>query len=129
MIFALLGDDVTLPCGIPFINSCSSINWSMAGEFGSVSEVVEAGKITPPNNLRLGLLKDCSLKINQLVHNDARIYFCGSGELRSNVSLHILESECFVLFSLTFLTNLLTVSRDFLFINQLQRTRLLQMAQ
>lgn len=92
-MFALLGDYVTLPCDIPFIKSCSSISWSMAGEFGSVSEVVKAGKVTPPNIHRLGLLKDCSLKINQLILNDARIYFCNGGEHNSSVSLHILERE------------------------------------
>lgn len=100
-MFALLGDDVTLPCGIPSIKSCSSISWSVAGEFGSVSEVVKAGRVMPPNVHRLGLLQDCSLKINQLILNDARIYSCDDGALNSSVSLHFLERECVVLVSQT----------------------------
>ncbi|XP_054477961.1 uncharacterized protein LOC129109844 isoform X2 [Anoplopoma fimbria] len=92
-MFALLGDDVTLPCGIPSIKSCSSVNWNMAEEFQWITEVVKAGKVTAPGltGLRLGLLKDCSLKINHLELNDARLYSCDSGKLNSTVSLHILE--------------------------------------
>ncbi|XP_029308252.1 uncharacterized protein LOC115021757 isoform X2 [Cottoperca gobio] len=63
---------------------------SFAGEFRTVTEVVKAGMVTAPNALRLGLLKDCSLKINRLVLDDARIYSCNSGLLNSNVSLQIL---------------------------------------
>ncbi|XP_031708340.1 uncharacterized protein LOC116386357 isoform X2 [Anarrhichthys ocellatus] len=92
-MFALLGEDITLPCGIPSIESCSSVNWNMAEEFQSIAEVVKAGKVTAPspNALRLGLLKDCSLKINHLELNDARLYSCDSGTLNSSVSLQILE--------------------------------------
>ncbi|KAK9513647.1 hypothetical protein VZT92_027163 [Zoarces viviparus] len=92
-MFALLGEDITLPCGIPSIESCSSVNWNIAEEFQSIAEVVKAGKVTAPspNALRLGLLKDCSLKINHLELNDARLYSCDSGTLNSSVSLQILE--------------------------------------
>ncbi|XP_070692071.1 uncharacterized protein [Pempheris klunzingeri] len=87
VVFAL-GDRVTLPCGIASIKSCSSVNWNMAGVFGSVTEVVKAGRVTAPNGL--GLLKDCSLQINHPVVNDARLYSCHSGAHNSNVSLQIL---------------------------------------
>ncbi|XP_071326369.1 uncharacterized protein cyp21a2 isoform X3 [Trachinotus anak] len=63
----------------------------MTGEFGSVTEVVKAGRVTGPDPTRLGLLKDCSLEINNPVLNDARLYTCGSGALNSSVSLLILE--------------------------------------
>ncbi|XP_074510067.1 uncharacterized protein LOC141779222 [Sebastes fasciatus] len=85
VMFAILGDDITLPCGVPSIKSCSSVNWNMAGKFQSV---VRAGRVTAP---RLGLLKDCSLQINHLVLDDARLYSCDSGVLNSSVSLQILE--------------------------------------
>lgn len=93
MMFALPGDDVTLPCGIPSVKSCSSISWSMTEVFDTVSEVVKAGRVTPPNVPRLSLLKDCSLNIRRLMLNDARVYSCDSGALNSSVSLHILERE------------------------------------
>lgn len=93
MTFALPGDDVTLPCGIPSIKSCSSISWSRAERFYTVSEVVKAGQVTPPTIPRLSLLKDCSLNIRRLMLDDARVYWCDSGALNSSVSLHILERE------------------------------------
>ncbi|XP_045901209.1 uncharacterized protein LOC123968461 isoform X4 [Micropterus dolomieu] len=91
VMFALLGDAITLPCSIPSIKSCSSIDWNMAEMFGAVTKVVTAGRVTAPNSLRLGLLKDCSLEINHLVLDDARLYSCDSGALNSSVSLQILE--------------------------------------
>lgn len=63
------------------------------GEFGSVMEVVKTGRLTPPNTFRHGLLKDCSLRINSVILNDARTYSCDRGEIKSSVSLHIVESE------------------------------------
>lgn len=92
-MFALLGDAITLPCSIPSIKSCSSIDWNMAEMFGAVTKVVTAGRVTAPNSLRLGLLKDCSLEINHLVLDDARLYSCDSGALNSSVSLQILERK------------------------------------
>ncbi|KAK1895299.1 Protein sidekick like [Dissostichus eleginoides] len=89
VMFALLGDSITLPCGIPSIKHCSSVNWNMAGEFHTVTEVVKAGRVTAPE--RGALLKDCSLKINHLVLDDARLYSCDNGVLNSNVSLEILK--------------------------------------
>ncbi|XP_040022028.2 uncharacterized protein LOC120811017 [Gasterosteus aculeatus] len=92
-MFALLGDDVTLPCSVPSIQSCSSVNWNMVEEFQSITEVVKAGEVTAPGGkaLRLGLLKDCSLEITHLELTDARLYSCDTGTLNSSVSLQILE--------------------------------------
>ncbi|KAL6109080.1 uncharacterized protein ACO6RY_12290 [Pungitius sinensis] len=92
-VFALLGDDVTLPCRVPSIQSCSSVNWNMVEEFQSITEVVKAGAVTAPGGkaLRLGLLKDCSLAITHLELHDARLYSCDTGTLNSSVSLQILE--------------------------------------
>ncbi|XP_063735102.1 uncharacterized protein LOC134861651 isoform X2 [Eleginops maclovinus] len=91
VMFALLEDSITLPCGIPSIKHCSSVNWNMAGEFHAVTEVVKAGRVTAPNTLRVALLKDCSLKIDHLVLDDAQLYFCDNGVLNSSVSLQILK--------------------------------------
>uniref|UniRef100_A0AAQ4PHN2 Ig-like domain-containing protein n=1 Tax=Gasterosteus aculeatus aculeatus TaxID=481459 RepID=A0AAQ4PHN2_GASAC len=98
-MFALLGDDVTLPCSVPSIQSCSSVNWNMVEEFQSITEVVKAGEVTAPGGkaLRLGLLKDCSLEITHLELTDARLYSCDTGTLNSSVSLQILEElHCFL---------------------------------
>lgn len=92
-MFALLGDNVILPCGIPSIKSCISTNWNVAGVFRSVTEVVKAGKVTGPNAHRLDLLRDCSLQINHLVNDDARLYTCESGSFNSSVSLQILKRK------------------------------------
>lgn len=81
---------MTLPCGVPTVNTCS---WNVMGEFGSVSAVVNAGTVTDPYVLRFRLLEDCSLKINDLILNDARTYFCHSNGIHSSISLHIVESE------------------------------------
>ncbi|KAM7383633.1 hypothetical protein PAMP_003268 [Pampus punctatissimus] len=91
VMFALLGDNIILPCDIPSVKSCLSTNWNMAEMFGAVSEVVKAGKVTGPNFHRHVLLKDCSLQINHLVNDDARDYTCDNGSLISNISLQILQ--------------------------------------
>ncbi|GLD63552.1 casein kinase II subunit beta-like protein [Lates japonicus] len=91
VVFALPRDSITLPCGIPSIRSCSSINWTMAGHFGTVTEVVKAGKVTAPSFDRLSLLSDCSLKIYHPALDDARLYSCDSGSLKSGVLLLIPE--------------------------------------
>ncbi|XP_029361037.1 uncharacterized protein LOC115045473 [Echeneis naucrates] len=91
VVFALPRDSIILPCGIPSSGSCSSINWKKTGEFGSVTNVVMAGRVTDPDVSRFMLLEDCSLRINQPVHNDARLYTCDSGAVQSSVSLQILE--------------------------------------
>ncbi|XP_034731019.1 uncharacterized protein LOC117946764 [Etheostoma cragini] len=87
--FAILGDTITLPCGKPFIKSCTSVNWNIADKVGL--EVVKAGRVTAPYAFRFGLLKDCSLEINNLVLDDARLYSCHSQVFNSSVSLQILE--------------------------------------
>lgn len=84
---------MTLPCGVPTVNTCSSVSWNVMGEFGSVSAVVNAGMVMDPYMLRFSLLKDCSLKIKDLILVDARTYFCHSNGINSSVSLHIVESE------------------------------------
>lgn len=63
------------------------------GQFGSVSAVADAVSVTPPYELRFGLLPDCSLKIINLNLNDARTYWCHSNGIKSSVSLHIVERE------------------------------------
>lgn len=99
--FALLGDSITLPCAkhAPSVRLCSSVNWNMAEQFQSVTEVVKAGRVTSPDRHRLVLLNDCSLQINHLMLNDARLYTCDSGTRNSSVSLQILESKWFVVAS------------------------------
>lgn len=84
---------MTLPCGVPTVNTCSSVSWNVMGEFGSVSAVVNTGTVMDPYMPRFRLLKDCSLKINDLIMNDARTYFCHSKGINSSVSLHIIKSE------------------------------------
>ncbi|XP_068995821.1 uncharacterized protein [Embiotoca jacksoni] len=91
LMFATEGDSITLPCGIPSITSCSSVNWNMSGHFGLPTEMVKAGKVTVPNGHRHVLLKDCSLEITHLVLNDAQLYSCHSETLNSNVSLQFLQ--------------------------------------
>ncbi|KAM8734591.1 uncharacterized protein AB9X84_023365 [Acanthopagrus schlegelii] len=92
LTFSTLGGRVTLPCDIhSHTPSCSSINWSVSGEVKSDPRVVKAGRVTAPNNLRLRLLKDCSLEISQLVLDDARLYSCDNGAFNSSVSLWILK--------------------------------------
>lgn len=84
---------MTLPCGLLTINTCSSVSWNVMGEFGSVSAVVKAGMVMDPYRPRFQLLHDCSLKINDLILNDARTYFCHSNRIHSSISLHIIESK------------------------------------
>lgn len=69
------------------------MNWTMAEAFGSASEVVRAGRVMPSNTLRLVLQWDCSLKISQMILDDARMYTCSNGALNASVSLHILERK------------------------------------
>ncbi|TMS10767.1 hypothetical protein E3U43_019760 [Larimichthys crocea] len=88
MMFAALGDSVTLPCGIPNIESCSSVNWRQLDNY---SEVVKAGRLTDPNVHRLSLLKNCSLQIHHLESNDAQTYSCVSGSVSSEVVLYRLN--------------------------------------
>ncbi|KAL3980879.1 ubiquitin carboxyl-terminal hydrolase 5/13 [Sarotherodon galilaeus] len=90
LMVAVEGDNVTLPCGIPSIKTCSSISWDMSAEFNLTDEIINGEKPTAPNSHRYRLLKDCSLQITQLVLNDARLYTCKSGTLKSSVSLRIL---------------------------------------
>lgn len=82
-----------MPCGGPPVRPCSSVSWSVMGQFGSVSAVADAGSVTPPYELRFGLLQDCSLKIINLNLNDARTYWCHRNGINSSVSLHIVERE------------------------------------
>lgn len=84
---------MTLPCGVPTFKPCSSVSWKVMGEFGSVSVVVNARTVMGPYTARFSLLQDCSLKINNLILDDARTYLCHSNGIYSSVSLHIVERE------------------------------------
>ncbi|CAJ1061685.1 uncharacterized protein LOC117822273 isoform X7 [Xyrichtys novacula] len=88
LMFASFGDRVILPCGVPAITSCSSVNWIRSQ---NVTEVVKSGQVTGPFVPRFDLLHDCSLQIHHLKHNDAQLYFCESGALSSSVDLRILQ--------------------------------------
>lgn len=103
LTFAALGDSITLPCAIPSVRHCSFVGWSVAGEFQSFAEVVQAGAVTSPRHV---LLKDCSLRINRLVLDDARLYSCASATSNASVSLQILDSKSFVLVMKTFLDDI-----------------------
>ncbi|XP_075883004.1 uncharacterized protein LOC142888514 isoform X2 [Nelusetta ayraudi] len=87
MMAATIGDDVVLPCRIPDIKSCSSVSWTKAGDL--TSQVVSAGRVTPPNNHKLSLQQDCSLRVSQVTYDDARTYICSNGVQNTNVSLYI----------------------------------------
>lgn len=91
--FVLIGDDVTVSCGVCPIEPCSSVNWSVMGQFHSVSMVAKDGVVVAPYTHRFGLLKDCSLKINHLIQDDARMYLCHSNKINSSVSLHTVERK------------------------------------
>uniref|UniRef100_UPI003AAE07D3 uncharacterized protein n=1 Tax=Centroberyx gerrardi TaxID=166262 RepID=UPI003AAE07D3 len=86
VMFASLGDSISLPCGIPSIKSCSSVNWNMAGD--SVTQVVKAGMGTAPRYRTVA--KNCFLHIDHLGLDDARRYTCDDGTFNSSVSLEIL---------------------------------------
>lgn len=87
MMAATIGDDVVLPCRIPDIKSCSSVSWTKAGDL--TSQVVSAGRVMPPNNHKLSLRWDCSLRVSQVTYDDARTYICSNGVQNANVSLYI----------------------------------------
>lgn len=130
---AVEGDNVTLPCGIPSIKTCSSISWDMSANFDLTDEIINGEKPTAPNSHRYRLLKDCSLQITQLVLNDARLYTCKSGTLKSSVSLRILCSKCFC-FTPSFCFFVLhreivnkNITMLTFFIHQLLKTHFLQM--
>lgn len=90
MLFAIKGDQIVLPCGLPNIESCSRVKWNVTKRYGLGTEVVKNGRVTNPKHR---LLKDCSLEITDLVLDDANTYSCESGNLISSVSLRILESK------------------------------------
>ncbi|MEQ2296683.1 hypothetical protein AMECASPLE_027102 [Ameca splendens] len=89
-MFAQPGDRVTLPCGLPSVGSCSSINWTQRFYVWD-SQVVTAGKVTYFKENKYNLLKDCSLEIPKMERDDAKLYTCESGALNSSVSLRFLD--------------------------------------
>lgn len=95
-MISLQGGSVTLPCGIPSVKSCSTVSWLMGESFGTLDEVVKAGRVTAPSGHRHTVLKDCSLEITHLVLDDARFYLCQSESLNSSVSLQLLQSKWLV---------------------------------
>ncbi|XP_034552803.1 uncharacterized protein LOC117822273 isoform X3 [Notolabrus celidotus] len=90
LMFASLGDSVTLPCGVPSITSRSSVSWTWPE---TVTEVVKAGQVTELYVPRFNLLQDYSLQIHHVELNDAQLYSCESGGLSSRVSLHVLQID------------------------------------
>ncbi|XP_054596301.2 hemicentin-2 isoform X1 [Nothobranchius furzeri] len=90
LVVSTEGQSICLPCGVPS-ESCSSINWKMEERVpGWFSDVVMDGRVTSAD-ARYHLLKDCSLEIAQVKPDDAHMYTCQSGSLKSSVSLRILE--------------------------------------
>ncbi|XP_035620802.2 uncharacterized protein LOC118377980 isoform X2 [Oncorhynchus keta] len=95
-IFASIGDSVRLPCGTSYINSCSSVTWSIVKD-GFPNQLELSGKVKAdgPNSGRASRLKvghDCSLHIQTLEIDDGRVYTCGDGATSSSVSLQLLNS-------------------------------------
>ncbi|CAL8248780.1 unnamed protein product [Lota lota] len=91
-VFALLGDDVALPCSIPSVGSCSEVRWNVSGDFpGLYTEVARAGVVTPeqPPTVRVG--PGCSLHSRRLERSSARTYVCGDGRSSARLSLEILQ--------------------------------------
>ncbi|XP_041725333.1 uncharacterized protein LOC121555561 isoform X2 [Coregonus clupeaformis] len=95
-MFASIRDSVHLPCGTSYINSCSSVTWSME-ENGFPIQLVLSGKVDvkgpkPGRASRLKVGHDCSLQIQPLEIDDGRVYTCEDGATSSRVSLHLLNS-------------------------------------
>ncbi|XP_036793176.1 uncharacterized protein LOC118937651 [Oncorhynchus mykiss] len=95
-IFASIGDSVSLPCGTSYINSCSSVTWSIVKD-GFPNQLELSGKVKTdgPNSGRASRLKvghDCSLHIQPLEIDDGRLYTCEDGDTSSSVSLQLLNS-------------------------------------
>ncbi|XP_036821661.1 uncharacterized protein LOC110506689 isoform X2 [Oncorhynchus mykiss] len=95
-IFASIGDSVSLPCGTSYINSCSSVTWSIVKD-GFPNQLELSGKVKAdgPNSGRASRLKvghDCSLHIQPLEIDDGRLYTCEDGDTSSSVSLQLLNS-------------------------------------
>ncbi|CAB1334792.1 unnamed protein product, partial [Coregonus sp. 'balchen'] len=94
-MFASIRDSVHLPCGTSYINSCSSVTWSME-ENGFPIQLVLSGKVDvkgpkPGRASRLKVGHDCSLQIQPLEIDDGRVYTCEDGATSSRVSLHLLN--------------------------------------
>jgi hypothetical protein len=95
-IFASIGDSVRLPCGTSYINSCSSVTWSIVKD-GFHNQLELSGKVKAdgPNSGRASRLKvghDCSLHIQTLEIDDGRVYTCEDGATSASVSLQLLNS-------------------------------------
>ncbi|XP_031667849.1 uncharacterized protein LOC109905451 [Oncorhynchus kisutch] len=92
-IFASIGDSVRLPCGTSYINSCSSVTWSVVKD-GFDNQLELSGKVKadgPNSGSRLKVGQDCSLHIQPLEIDDGRVYTCGDGATSSSVSLQLLN--------------------------------------
>ncbi|KAK0155704.1 hypothetical protein N1851_001802 [Merluccius polli] len=96
-VFALLGDNVALPCAIPSVQSCSHVNWNMSSDIQGLSDqvvqagVVQAGVVSADQPLTFRLAADCSLHIHHLSRSYARTYECGDGQFSAGISLEILQ--------------------------------------
>ncbi|XP_030013903.1 uncharacterized protein LOC115435551 isoform X2 [Sphaeramia orbicularis] len=98
VMFASPGGSVTLPCAIKSIESCSSINWDRAEQgwiswYGPMTKVVRAGTVTAAKAHKYRLLNNCSLQINNMATDDARVYTCDNKKLNSTVALSILQLD------------------------------------
>lgn len=87
---------MSLPCGTSYINSCSSVTWSIVKD-GFPNQLELSGKVKTdgPNSGRASRLKvghDCSLHIQPLEIDDGRLYTCEDGDTSSSVSLQLLNS-------------------------------------
>lgn len=121
---------ITLPCGLPSVKSCSSINWTMEGQMKVwLSEVVTDGRLMSSEGGRYRLLQSCSLKIAHVQQEDARQYTCNSGTLSSSVSLRILERKWdYLVFPTCLGLNCNSKVFIFIIIHQFLRPQLLQRA-
>ncbi|XP_036071646.1 uncharacterized protein LOC112143606 isoform X2 [Oryzias melastigma] len=89
IIFAAGEESTKIPCGLPSIRTCSSINWSMRSSLGT--EVVKAGKVLIPKDGKYRILQDCSLEIAHVLLEDAQLYMCSDGVVNTSISLRFLE--------------------------------------
>ncbi|RVE62539.1 hypothetical protein OJAV_G00158140 [Oryzias javanicus] len=91
LTFAAGEESLKIPCDLPSIKTCSSINWSMGERFPLDTEVVKTGKVQIPKDGKYRVLKDCSLEIAPVLLEDAQLYMCSDGVTNKSVSLWCLE--------------------------------------
>ncbi|KAK7886650.1 hypothetical protein WMY93_026271 [Mugilogobius chulae] len=85
VMFATLGDSVTLPCHVSHGSRCSSISWISTDPFFGI---VKNGQVKAPN---MTFLTDCSLHINYMDSKKATIYTCYNDETNASADLQFLN--------------------------------------